>query len=164
MRVLIIGIVASGKTTLAKNLSKKSGIKHYELDLIVHDDFNNIKRTTEEQKAIIKDICNENDDWIIEGTLRKNMDFLLGLADKIVLIDIPLYIRKKRIIIRYVKQKLKLEACGYKPSLKMVKMMYKWTRNYEDNKKDLMKKLLRYEDKLTILDTVKKVNSYDVKR
>ncbi|WP_162262889.1 EutP/PduV family microcompartment system protein, partial [Paenibacillus sp. Soil787] len=35
-KILIIGIVASGKTTLAKRLSKKINVPWYELDSIVH--------------------------------------------------------------------------------------------------------------------------------
>lgn len=38
MKILIIGIVASGKTTLAKKLEQQLNIKHYEIDSIVHDD------------------------------------------------------------------------------------------------------------------------------
>ena len=45
MKVLIIGIVASGKTTLARRLSKETNIKNYEIDLIVHNYTNNINRT-----------------------------------------------------------------------------------------------------------------------
>ena len=97
MKILIIGIVASGKTTLAKILSKQLNIKYYEIDSIVHDDKNNKVRSHEEQIEIIKTIDN-NRDWIIEGTLRKNLHFLLDLADKIIYLDIPLKIRKRRII------------------------------------------------------------------
>ena len=43
MKILIIGIVASGKTTLAKKLSRKTNIEYYEIDSIVHDDKNNLK-------------------------------------------------------------------------------------------------------------------------
>ena len=57
MKVLIIGIVASGKTTLARRLSKETNIKNYEIDLIVHDDKNkrkkNKQRTNKEQQKII---------------------------------------------------------------------------------------------------------------
>ncbi len=53
MKVLIIGIVASGKTTLARRLSKETNIKNYEIDLIVHDDKNKRKRTNKEQQKII---------------------------------------------------------------------------------------------------------------
>ena len=96
MKILIIGIVASGKTTLAKELSKRSGIKHFEIDLIVHNDINEIKRTAEEQQRII-DKINENEDWIIEGVLRKNVYNLLEISDKIIYMDIPVKTRKRRI-------------------------------------------------------------------
>lgn len=43
MKILIVGIVASGKTTLARRLSKLLNIKHYEIDSVVHDDERNIK-------------------------------------------------------------------------------------------------------------------------
>lgn len=45
MKVLIVGIVASGKTTLARKISKLLGIKHYEVDSVVHDDESGIKRS-----------------------------------------------------------------------------------------------------------------------
>ena len=99
MKLLIIGIVASGKTTLAKRLAKEYKICHYEIDSIVHDDLNNRKRSTLEQLKIIDNI-NKNEDWIIEGTLRKNLDILLEYADKIIFIDIDVKIRKRRIISR----------------------------------------------------------------
>jgi len=34
-KIYIVGMVASGKTTFAKNLSKEMGIPFYELDCIV---------------------------------------------------------------------------------------------------------------------------------
>ena len=105
MKVLIIGIVASGKTTLARRLSKETNIKNYEIDLIVHDDKNKRKRTNKEQQKIIEKI-NKQSDWIIEGTLRKNLYNLLELADKIIYLDIPIQVRKRRILLRYIKQKL----------------------------------------------------------
>ncbi|MBC1520610.1 hypothetical protein HB912_02985 [Listeria aquatica] len=36
MEIWIIGSVASGKTTLAKELQKELGIPYYELDVFVH--------------------------------------------------------------------------------------------------------------------------------
>ena len=35
-KIYIVGMVASGKTTFARNLSKEIGIPFYELDCIVH--------------------------------------------------------------------------------------------------------------------------------
>lgn len=147
MKILIIGIVASGKTTLAKQLAKKLKIKHYEIDNIVHDDLNNVKRTEQEQKEIINKI-NEQEDWIIEGTLRKNLDFLLDIAEKIIYIDIPLRKRKIRILTRFIKQKLGIEKCGYKPTINMLKQMYTWTDNYEKEREKREETINKHKIKL----------------
>lgn len=163
IKILIIGIVASGKTTLAKKLSNKSGIDYYEIDSIVHDDYNKRKRSNVEQQNIIKEI-NKNYRWIIEGTLRKNLYNLLEMADKIIYINIPLNVRKRRILIRFIKQKFGLEKCNYNPTLKMLRMMYKWTKDFENNKKSFEEQLSKYNDKLIKLDTVNKVVNYTLKK
>ena len=75
------------------------------LNSIVHDDEKNVKRTNSEQQAIIKRI-DKKKDWIIEGTLRKNLDNLLTKADKIIFLDIPVRVRSFRIFKRFIRQKL----------------------------------------------------------
>ena len=149
MKILIIGIVASGKSTLATKLSKQLNIKHYEIDLIVHDDENKKMRSHQEQLDIINEI-DKNEDWIIEGTLRKNLYILLDLAEKIIYLDIPLRVRKRRILIRHIKQNLGLEKCGYKPNREMLKKMYKWTDDFEKNKVQIEENINKYKDKLII--------------
>jgi len=161
MKILIIGIVESGKTTLAKKLSKQTNIEYYEIDSIVHDDINHRKRTLDEQNKIIKTI-NSNNNWIIEGTLRKNLYYILDLADKIIYLDIPLQIRKRRIITRFIKQKLKIEKCNYKPTLKMLKLMFKWTKDFEKDKSELEKYFNKYLSKLTILKNKKELDLYRI--
>ncbi len=151
MKILIIGTVGTGKTTLAKRLSKQYNIEYYEIDSIVHDDNNGgIKRTFKQQDEIIKEI-NKNNKWIIEGVLRENLFYLLDLSDKIILLDVNRRKRNIRILIRYIKQKLKLEQVNYTPSLKMLKSMYKWSEKYDKNKKELMEMLDKYKDKVTII-------------
>lgn len=159
MKVLIIGIVASGKSTLAKRLSKENNINYYEIDSIVYDDVNNRKRSESEQYEIIMDI-NKQDTWIIEGTLRKNLDYLLDIADKVVYIDIPLKIRKRRILYRFIKQKLGIEKCNYRPTFKMLRMMYMWTYNFEENKLNFETRISKYNDKLVRLCNVLDVCNY----
>lgn len=151
MKILIIGTVGIGKTTLAKKLSKQYNIKYYEIDSIVHDDDNGgIKRTFKQQDEIIKEI-NKNNNWIIEGVLRENLYYLLDLSERIILLDVNKRKRNIRILKRYIKQKLKLEQVNYTPSLKMLKNMYKWSRKYEENKKTFIKKLDKYKDKVEII-------------
>jgi adenylate kinase family enzyme len=147
MKILIIGSVGSGKTTLAKKLSKKLEIPYYEIDSIVYNDTKKEKRLTPEQDNIIKNI-NKNTSWIIEGTLRKNLNYLLDLSDKIIYLNTNYNIRKIRIIKRYIKQKLKLEKISYKSNLKLLIQMYKWNKEFEINKDEFEHQLTKYNDKL----------------
>ena len=148
MKIYIVGIVGSGKRTLAKELSEKIKIRRFELDSIILDDENNgQKRSLEEQLQIIHEI-NKKEDWIIEGTHRKNLDELFILADKIIYLDIPLYKRRLRILKRYIKQKIGLEKCSYNSNIEMLKMMYKWTNDFEKNKHEFEGKLSKYKNKL----------------
>lgn len=154
MKILIVGTVGTGKTTLARKLSKEYNIKYYEIDSIVHDDVNKKKRTPQQQNEIISNI-NKEDGWIIEGVLRENLEYLLEIAEKIIYLDIPKNIRNKRILTRYIKQKIGIEKSNYKPSLKMLKMMYKWSNEFEKNREGFEKKLNKYEDKLEVIGNEK---------
>jgi adenylate kinase family enzyme len=147
MKILIIGSVGSGKTTLAKKLSKKLEIPYYEIDSIVYNDTKKEKRLTPEQDNIIKNI-NKNTSWIIEGTLRKNLNYLLDLSDKIIYLNTNYNIRKMRILKRYFKQKLKIEKINYKSNLKLLIQMYKWNKEFETNKDEFEHQLLKYNNKL----------------
>ena len=161
MKILIIGIVASGKTTLAKRLSKELNYNYYEIDSIVHDDINKRKRTPKEQEKILNKIY-KNKNWIIEGTLRTNLYNILNKSDQIIYLDIPLKIRKKRILIRYIKQKLKIEKCNYKPSIKLLKMMYKWTATFEQERENFEKLINNCNKPVTILKSVEEVNIFKI--
>ena len=158
-KIYITGIVASGKTTLAKKLSKKLNIPHYELDCIVHHktETERYKRTPEQQIEVIRRIDSEGD-WIIEGTHRKSCNCLLDMADKIIFFDTSLWKRKYRILLRYIKQQLRVEKCHYKSDFKMLKSMYKWTKEFEDNRENFEKMLKQYENKLTITKNAKNLN------
>ena len=150
MKILIVGIVASGKTTLARKLSKLLGICHYEIDSVVHDDVNNVKRSEKEQKKIFKEI-NKEDNWIIEGTLRKHLFYLCEMADKIIYLDVPVKVRKRRILTRFVRQLFGIEKCNYTVNLKMLKLMYKWTNEFERDKSVFEEKLFTYRDKVIVV-------------
>lgn len=102
-KIYIIGIVAAGKSTLARQISKKINIPCYELDSIVwHETVKGrYKRTPEQQAEVINEIDNACD-WIIEGTYRESCHQLFNMADKIVFLDTPLYKRKYRIFLRFI--------------------------------------------------------------
>ncbi|WP_261300500.1 AAA family ATPase [Paenibacillus andongensis] len=148
-KILIIGIVTSGKTTLAKRLSKKINVPWYELDSIVHHQTSTgrYKRTAEEQIDVLMEI-DKNGTWIFEGTDRESYQCLYQMADTIIFLDTPLWKRRIRILTRFLKQKLGIEKCHYKLDFLMLKMMYKWTRDFEQNRSSFETKLKLYNDKL----------------
>ncbi|EGT3616940.1 hypothetical protein FHH43_11970 [Clostridium perfringens] len=84
MKILIFGIVASGKTTLAKKLSKELSIPYFEDDCIAWGflDGKRYKHSDEEQKSIIEKI-DKNESWIIEGTYRKSQQLTYDLANQV---------------------------------------------------------------------------------
>jgi adenylate kinase family enzyme len=98
-KVYIIGSVASGKTTMAKRMSKKLNIPWYELDNVVHirDKNGDRKRTEEERNLEFHKILNE-DKWIIEGVRRECFDSGFESSDLIILLDTPAKKRKYRIL------------------------------------------------------------------
>lgn len=150
MKILIIGTVGTGKTTLAKHLSKVYNVNYYEIDSIVHDDNQGgKKRSFKEQDKIIEEI-NKNESWIIEGVLRNNLEYLLEIADKIIYLKIPKSKRNRRILIRFLKQKLKIEKANYKPDIKMLKSMLKWSNEFEKNKGTFEILINTYKEKLEI--------------
>ncbi|MET3942684.1 adenylate kinase family enzyme [Paenibacillus sp. PvP094] len=156
-KILILGIVASGKTTLAKEISQKINIPWYELDTIVHHEtpHGRNKRTPDEQIAVIQDI-DLHGAWIFEGTDRASYRCLWDMADTIIFLDTPLWKRKMRIFLRFIKQNLGIEKSHYTSDVQMLKMMYKWTRDFERNRVDFEKRLHPYHDKLIILTDNKK--------
>jgi len=160
-KTYIIGIVASGKSTLARKLSELHGIKHYEVDTIAHKVVNGerIRQNLEAQIAEFQEI-NQNDSWIIEGTYRPSCEYVLENADRIVFVDPPLYIRKYRIIKRFIKQKLKIEKCHYKSDVEMLKAMFKWTKEFEKNRDDFEAMLNGYKEKLVVVKTLKEYRSF----
>lgn len=145
-KIFIIGIVASGKTTLARRLSQQLKIPWYELDCVVHPE-GRPKRSPEEQVEVIHDI-DRSGQWIFEGTDRPSYRCLLEMADTIIVLDPPLWKRRLRIFTRFLKQNLGIEECGYKPNLKMLGMMYKWTRDFEENRAGFEDRLAPFKSKV----------------
>ncbi|MHC1695626.1 MAG: hypothetical protein AB9835_10245 [Eubacteriales bacterium] len=97
-KIFIVGIVASGKTTLAKEMSLRMDIPWYELDSVVHKHTINgrIKQSFQEQQSEINSI-DATGNWIFEGVYRDSYHCLLDLADTIIFLDTPLW--KKNIVL-----------------------------------------------------------------
>lgn len=151
-KIYIIGSVASGKTTLAKKLSKQLGIPYYALDDIVYAKSGKVrrKRTLKEQEMILK-MINQKEDWICEGVYRKSYHDLLDWCDHIIFLDTPLWKRNYHILLRHTKQNLRLESCSYRPNVAMLRAMYGWSRDFEKTKEHFERLLRPYKHKIIVI-------------
>lgn len=166
-KIHIIGSVGCGKTTLAKKLSNKLGIPHYELDNVVwkRDRPRDIKRTEEERDQLLSTIIHSNT-WIIEGAHYNEWMFQsFHNADLIIFLDTDNSKRKYRIIRRFILQLLRIENSNYKPTIEIFRNMFIWNENFESRiKPKVLDKLGQYSSKsITLKDTIKIISSLNVK-
>lgn len=152
MKIYIIGPSGSGKTTLSKKLSQKYNIKSYELDKIVYDDdHGNIKRSDKEIEQLFTEVLKKKS-WIIEDVGRNK--FIKGrtLADKIYYLKIPKKIVYKRVITRWIKQRLGKEPYNYPPTFYQLIDMIRVAVNYFKKEKAKLESLNEHKDKLIYLE------------
>lgn len=161
-KILVIGIVASGKSTLSRELHSILQYPLYELDQVAHNSGvkGRPKRTPEEQMNFISDINDTHNNWIFEGVYREAQKDVYELADTIVYMNLPLWLRQIRIITRFIKQQLHLESCHYRSDLRMLKFMFKWTKDFEKKRDDYEAFLAGYNTKLIELKSKKEVKRF----
>ena len=131
MKIHIIGGPGSGKTFLAEKLSSELGIPHYDLDALQWDtaaERYGTKRDMQERDALLREIL-QKDDWIIEGVYYAWCGQCFADADRIYLLSVPRCRYRYRIIRRFVRRKLGLEA-GKKENLKSLSALLKWADKY----------------------------------
>jgi adenylate kinase family enzyme len=88
----------------------------------------NRKRPVEE-RDIFFNLIIQQDNWIIEDVGRACFSEGLKQADTVVLLEIPLQVRKLRIVLRWIKQRLGIEKSLYKPTFAMLKNMLRILSN-----------------------------------
>lgn len=159
MKIHIIGCSGSGKTYLAKALSEKYNVPHFDLDDIQWDnnaDGYGVKMPIEKRTALLNDIL-KNDNWIIEGVYYAWVGKCFEDADKIYVLNIPKRVYTYRIIKRAIKRKLRCEK-GKKETLKSVYNLLKWTNTFQNvNMVEIRKILSTYPEKTVWLHNLKEV-------
>lgn len=162
-KIHIIGSVGSGKTTLAKELSRKLEIPYYELDNVVwkRSETDEIRRTVDERKDVLNGII-KSDSWIIEGV--HNEEWVANSfkhAEVIIFLDINYKVRTYRIIKRFILQKLKVEQSHYKPTFEIFLKMFKWNKYFEDvGKPNFFTRYDDCRDKVLIVSNSKGIKRY----
>lgn len=116
-------------------MSAQTGVACFHLDETVHAPepgslWGNKKRPVEERDALFAAIL-AKPDFIMEDAGRSC--FLEGMrhADIVIWLDPPPLVRRKRFLLRWIRQNLGIERCIYRPCFAVLKSMFKWTRDYE---------------------------------
>ena len=155
VKIYIIGCVGSGKTTLAKKLSKELDIPYYELDNIAYKrELGKRRRISNEEQLEQLNEIDKQGKWICEGVYRKSYHCILDRCDKIIYLDTSFEERRKNIVIRFIKQQLGLDKCNYKSDFKMLSLMLQWNKDFEKTRRIFEKRLKFYQNKVVRVKNV----------
>jgi len=139
-------------------------IPYKSLDEVVYEPdkssvWGNKKRPAEERDRMFNRIV-QQENWIVEDVGRPCFSEGLKQADMIILLEIPLRIRKRRIALRWIKQRLGIEKSLYAPRYEMLKCMLGWAKGYDAGKDELFERLIPYGDKLVVLQNQKETDDF----
>lgn len=154
-KIYIIGPVGSGKTTFSKKLSKKYGIKRYELDKVSWDDENGTGRRSEEEAQKLFNKILDNESWIIEDVGRDKFKRGREEADIIYYIRLSRIKSYYRVTKRWVKQRLGLEVYNQPPNFEQLLYFISTVNSYYSKEKDKINGLKKYQDKLVFVNKKK---------
>lgn len=132
IKIRIIGACGSGKSYIAKELSKKYGVDCYETDNLVWDrSAENLRYSVEARDAQLQEILNKTS-WILEGAHYKWGYESFEKADLIVILSPNKVLRDCRVITRFMKTRMGWEQANYKQSFKnLLEMIRVWNRGYD---------------------------------
>ncbi len=158
-KILIVGPIGSGKTTLANKISKMLKIKAYELDDITYkkrENFEKHKPKIRDKK--IKSILKKKK-WVIEGFYSRSWTYpIYRKADVVLILKIKPSISKKRIITRFLKRKFLSKR---KTNLKRTMSLFKYINEYSKKYFKIQKEVAKKNNKnVLILNTTKEINKF----
>jgi adenylate kinase family enzyme len=131
IKIRIIGPCGSGKSYIAREISKKYGINYFELDnLVWNRNVENLKNSAHVRGSMLNEIL-EQDSWIIEGVHYKwGFESFRG-SDLIFVIKPNQLVSQYRAVRRFIRTRLGLEQWNYKQSLKNLWiMLFDWNKGY----------------------------------
>jgi adenylate kinase family enzyme len=97
--VNVKGISCSGKSTISRELAVRLGVPYLELDAVNHIGPSWTEATPQELQASVKEfMAGARDGWVIDGNYESKLgDLVVGAADQIVWLDLPLRVSMRRL-------------------------------------------------------------------
>jgi GTPase SAR1 family protein len=100
-KIVVVGTSGSGKTTVARELAHRHGVPHVELDALFHGP--NWAETPAEEFRRRVAAATDGDGWVVDGNYESKLgDLVLGRADTVVWLDLPLRVALARVTRRTV--------------------------------------------------------------
>ncbi len=164
MKLYITGPVGSGKSTLARRVAAQTRIPCYHLDEVVYtadptDSWGNRKRSTEERDALFAVILLEAC-YIMEDAGRECFVEGMRQADRVVLLEPSGFVRRRRIVLRWLKQNLGLEASLYRPRWAVLRAMFRWSHNWDTEADGVRARLMAFAGKTVVLHNDREANAW----
>jgi adenylate kinase family enzyme len=162
MKIYILGAAGSGKTTLAKSISRKLEIESTNLDDLFWENNRNyygIKRNQIERDELYNAVL-EKESWIIEGAYIEWPKKGFYKADKVLYLNIPKSIICFRILRRFVYRKIGIEKSDKKESLLGIYRLLKWNRDQIIETKKSVQKLNTEIRNIVELRNKKEIEEY----
>ncbi|MDB5264782.1 MAG: adenylate kinase [Parcubacteria group bacterium] len=112
MRISIIGLPASGKSLLARELSRRLHIPHIHLDRFWFEaNGQHVKRSEVEKREVVRAYVKQKthevisqDAWVSDGFYGKAQSDIAARAELLIFVDIPLFERVYNHISRVLRQ------------------------------------------------------------
>ncbi|MBI3109679.1 hypothetical protein HYZ06_01420 [Candidatus Daviesbacteria bacterium] len=118
-KIYIVGSAGSGKTTLANLISERFGYPHFDLDDIAYP-HQKVQPMDKRLEAITK--LAQKKQWAAEGIYVSWVEDLFKEADKIIWLDLPLWLTLFRITKRFIINKLTgKDPHGFKAFLRLAR-------------------------------------------
>lgn len=114
-RISVVGSTGSGKTHLARRLSRRLGIPLVELDRLKQASLGAASHQHEAFTSAVMDAVSQ-DSWIIDGHYREIRQLVWEQADLVILLDYPLPLIIQRLLRRYLAKRGQPRAAAKQPS------------------------------------------------
>jgi adenylate kinase family enzyme len=98
-RIAIIGCGGSGKSFLARELARRTGIEVTHLDTLYWDAEWQPRQGASEWEELQRRLV-AADAWIMDGNYDRTMDLRLAAADTVIFLDLPTHVCLRRVLVR----------------------------------------------------------------
>nr|MBA4405621.1 hypothetical protein [Nanoarchaeum sp.] len=153
-KVYVLGAPGSGKTFLAKKLSKILGIEHFDLDDIFWEKKYSVKRSDEEREKLLQKITKKKQ-WIAEGVYVSWTNEVIKNSNLVIWLDSPSHVLMWRVLNRYFQRKE-----NFKDTMMLLNSIKEYKQNNQDGYKQHRKLIESHEVDFVYIKSKDEVDNF----